>query len=67
MKARFGPNQVTSFDPMIGVGGISSKEDAAAKFKLGADLIQIYTSFIYRGPALVRELVAADCMRHANP
>jgi dihydroorotate dehydrogenase len=51
---------------MIGVGGISSKEDAAAKFKLGADLIQIYTSFIYQGPALVTELVAADRIRHTN-
>ncbi|MEY3395128.1 MAG: hypothetical protein RL346_1364 [Verrucomicrobiota bacterium] len=44
--------------PIIGVGGISSKEDAEAKFKLGADLVQIYTSFIYRGPALVRELIS---------
>jgi dihydroorotate dehydrogenase len=52
--------------PMIGVGGISSKEDAAAKFKLGADLIQIYTSFIYQGPALVTELVAADRIHHTN-
>jgi dihydroorotate dehydrogenase len=52
--------------PIIGVGGISSKADAETKFKLGADLIQIYTSFIYQGPALVREIVAADCIRHAK-
>lgn len=45
--------------PIIGVGGISSKEDAETKFKLGADLVQIYTSFIYQGPALVRELLEA--------
>lgn len=42
--------------PIIGVGGISSKADAEAKFAAGADLVQIYTSFIYHGPALVREL-----------
>lgn len=43
--------------PIIGVGGISSKADAEEKFKAGADLVQIYTSFVYQGPALVRELV----------
>ncbi|MGJ8634386.1 MAG: quinone-dependent dihydroorotate dehydrogenase [Luteolibacter sp.] len=42
--------------PIIGVGGISSKADAEKKLKLGADLVQIYTSFVYQGPALVREL-----------
>jgi dihydroorotate dehydrogenase len=52
--------------PIIGVGGISSTADAVTTFKLGADLIQIYTSFIYQGPALVREIVAADCIRHAK-
>jgi dihydroorotate dehydrogenase len=46
--------------PIIGVGGISSKADAETKFKLGADLIQIYTSFVYQGPALVRELLKAE-------
>lgn len=44
--------------PIIGVGGISSKADAEEKFKLGADLVQIYTSFVYQGPALVRELTS---------
>jgi dihydroorotate dehydrogenase len=42
--------------PIIGVGGISSLEDARAKLEAGASLVQIYTSFIYKGPALVREL-----------
>jgi dihydroorotate dehydrogenase len=46
--------------PLIGVGGISSAADAAAMFAAGADLIQVYTGLIYRGPGLVRELVAAD-------
>jgi dihydroorotate dehydrogenase len=42
--------------PIIGVGGISSLEDALEKLKAGATLVQIYTSFIYQGPKLVREL-----------
>jgi dihydroorotate dehydrogenase len=42
--------------PIIGVGGISSVEDAREKLRLGASLVQIYTSFIYQGPRLVREL-----------
>lgn len=42
--------------PLIGVGGISSLEDAREKIRAGASLVQIYTSFIYQGPALVRAL-----------
>ena len=41
---------------IIGVGGISSVEDARSKIAAGADLVQIYSSFIYQGPKLVREL-----------
>jgi dihydroorotate dehydrogenase len=42
--------------PVIGVGGIQTAADGAAMLAAGADLLQIYTGFIYRGPALVREL-----------
>ena len=42
--------------PIIGVGGISSLADAREKIAAGASLVQIYTSFIYQGPRLVREL-----------
>ncbi len=45
--------------PIIGVGGISSLEDARRKIRAGASLVQIYTSFIYQGPKLVRELAAS--------
>jgi dihydroorotate dehydrogenase len=38
---------------LIGVGGINSGEDAAEKRRAGADLVQIYTGFIYQGPALI--------------
>lgn len=42
--------------PIIGVGGIHSPEDALEKINAGADLIQIYTGFIYEGPALVKKI-----------
>jgi dihydroorotate dehydrogenase len=41
--------------PIIGVGGILSGADAVSKVQAGADLVQIYTGLIYRGPALVSE------------
>lgn len=40
--------------PVIGVGGISSAEDAARLCDAGASLVQLYTGFVYHGPALVR-------------
>jgi dihydroorotate dehydrogenase len=43
--------------PIIGVGGISSVSDAREKIEAGASLIQLYTSFIYQGPKIVRELL----------
>ncbi len=45
--------------PIIGVGGIFSGEDARAKIEAGASLVQLYTGFIYRGPALVAECARA--------
>jgi dihydroorotate dehydrogenase len=45
--------------PIIGVGGILSGADAQAKLAAGASLVQVYSGFIYRGPALVRECVEA--------
>ena len=45
--------------PIIAVGGILSGADAAAKIAAGASLVQLYTGFIYRGPALIREAVQA--------
>ncbi len=42
--------------PIIGVGGIHSAGDAKEKLEAGADLVQLYTGFIYEGPALVREI-----------
>ena len=42
--------------PVIGVGGIHSPEDALEKLNAGAVLIQLYTGFIYEGPALIKEI-----------
>ena len=41
---------------IIGVGGIQSSKDAIDKIKAGADLIQIYTGFIYKGPGLIKKI-----------
>lgn len=43
--------------PLVGVGGISSVDEAYAKIRAGASLVQLYTALIYRGPALVAEIV----------
>jgi len=45
--------------PIMGVGGILSGEDAVAKIEAGADVVQIYTGLIYKGPALVTEAARA--------
>ncbi|WP_439132169.1 quinone-dependent dihydroorotate dehydrogenase [Polaribacter sp.] len=42
--------------PIIGVGGIHSEQDALEKLEAGADLVQIYTGFIYEGPGLVKRI-----------
>lgn len=45
--------------PIIGVGGVMSGADALSKIKAGADVVQIYTGLIYKGPALVTEAATA--------
>jgi dihydroorotate dehydrogenase len=45
--------------PIIGVGGVMSGTDAKAKIAAGADVVQIYTGLIYKGPALVSEAARA--------
>jgi dihydroorotate dehydrogenase len=42
--------------PIIGVGGIHSAKDAKEKLDAGADLIQVFTGFIYEGPELVKRI-----------
>ncbi|MBC7718027.1 MAG: quinone-dependent dihydroorotate dehydrogenase [Pseudorhodobacter sp.] len=54
LRAALGPRF-----PIIGVGGVMSGVDAQAKVQAGADLVQIYTGFIYQGPELVTEAARA--------
>ena len=42
--------------PIIGVGGIHSAQDALEKIEAGADLVQVYTGFIYEGPSLIKKI-----------
>jgi len=42
--------------PVIGAGGIHSAEDAVEKLKAGADLVQVYTGFIYEGPSVAKRI-----------
>jgi dihydroorotate dehydrogenase len=50
LRTELGPNF-----PIIGVGGILSAADALSKIKAGADVVQIYTGLIYKGPNLVNQ------------
>ena len=43
--------------PIIGVGGIMSGEDAKAMMDAGASLVEIYSGFIYEGPALIKKII----------
>lgn len=47
--------------PVIGVGGVMTADDGRALLDAGASLVQVYSGFIYRGPALVAELNRALC------
>lgn len=51
LRAKAGPDL-----PIIGVGGIHSADDAIEKLKAGADLIQVYSGFVYEGPGLIEEI-----------
>lgn len=54
LRQALGPNY-----PIIAVGGVASAEDAAAKRAAGANLVQIYSGFIYQGPRLIADCAAA--------
>ncbi|SIQ20252.1 dihydroorotate oxidase A [Pseudacidovorax sp. RU35E] len=54
LRAALGPGF-----PIIGVGGVLNGNDAQAKLAAGADVVQMYTGLIYRGPSLVTEVATA--------
>ena len=58
LRAALGSNY-----PIIGVGGVMSGADAKAKIAAGANLVQIYTGFIYKGPELVTQAARALAKR----
>jgi dihydroorotate dehydrogenase len=45
--------------PIIAAGGVSDKASAQEKFDVGAQLLQLYTGLVYRGPGLIREIAAS--------
>ncbi len=51
LRKQLGPDY-----PIIGVGGIMNRQDALEKLNAGADLIQLYTGFIYEGPGIVGKI-----------
>ncbi len=53
---RYIHNKTAGSKPIIGVGGILTPQDAIEKLEAGASLIQVYTGFIYSGPAIVKEI-----------
>lgn len=63
---RFLAEQSNKSFAIIGVGGIHSAEDALEKLQAGADLVQLYTGFIYEGPALVKRINKA-ILKKAKP
>lgn len=54
VRERVGPGY-----PLIGVGGVFTADDVRAKFAAGADLVQVYTAFVYEGPGIARRLARA--------
>jgi dihydroorotate dehydrogenase len=59
LRAALGPEF-----PIIGVGGVMSAEDALSKIKAGANLVQLYTGLIYKGPTLVKQ--CADLINRSS-
>jgi len=53
---RYLNNKLNGQVPIVGVGGIFSVQDAIDKFEAGASLIQIYTGFVYEGPAMIKRI-----------
>ena len=62
LRAALGP-----IYPIIGVGGVMSAADAQAKIAAGANLVQIYTGFIYKGPAMVDAAARALATKGSGP
>ena len=51
-------NHLSDCKTIIGVGGINSASAAKEKLNLGADLLQLYTGLVYKGPALINDILS---------
>jgi dihydroorotate dehydrogenase len=51
---------------IIGVGGIMTASDAVARLEAGADLVQLYSGFIYEGPALIESALKEISAAHSS-
>jgi dihydroorotate dehydrogenase len=52
VKAAFGDSKA-----LIGVGGVDSTASARAKLEAGADLVQLYTGYVFKGPGLIGDIL----------
>jgi dihydroorotate dehydrogenase len=43
--------------PIIGVGGVFNRQDYLEKMQSGANLVQVYTGFIYEGPGIIKNIL----------
>ncbi len=59
LRSKLGKNY-----PIIGVGGVMSVDDAVDKINAGADLVQLYTGFVYEGPSIVKRINEALVQRN---
>lgn len=55
LRQQLGPDKV-----IIGVGGVFTRSDYQAKLRAGADLVQVYTGFIYEGPMMIRRMLRKE-------
>ncbi len=62
VRKRVGPDY-----PLIGVGGVFTPDDMRGKLEAGANLVQIYTGFVYEGPFLARKLARSSFIVHRSP
>ncbi len=61
LRAKLGSNF-----PIVGVGGIMNADDAIEKLNAGADLVQVYTGFIYEGPAIAKRIARKILKSRSN-
>jgi dihydroorotate dehydrogenase len=64
---RFLSERVGDRLPIVGCGGISTADDGRRMLDAGASLLQLYTGFIYQGPAIARQMASGLLARASSP